>query len=241
MNELKDKVVIITGVSSGIGKHIAKTFKELGAIVIGIDKDETLENYNYFYQGDITKKSVIEDFITQVLKKYTKIDYLINNAGLTKGGLLSCNYEDFMYVQNLSLGAIFWLTKLLMDNFNQNASIINIASTRAFQSQSDWESYAAAKGGIISLTLAMAVTLKGIARVNCISPGWIDTLNTDFTQEDITQHPANIVGKPEDITNMILFLCSSKSKFITGENINIDGGMSKLMIYHNDYNWEYKG
>ena len=241
MSEFKNKVVIITGVSSGIGKHIAKTFKELEAIVIGIDKDETLENYNYFYQGDITKKIVIEDFVTQVLKKYSKIDYLINNAGLSKGGLLSCNYEDFMYVQHLSLGAIFWLTKLLMNSFNQNASIINIASTRAFQSQSDWESYSAAKGGIVALTHSMAVTLKGIARVNCISPGWIDTLNTDFTKEDIIQHPANIVGKPEDISNMVLFLCSQKTKFITGENINIDGGMSKLMIYHNDYNWEYKG
>ena len=132
------------------------------------------------------------------------------------------------------------LVKQLINNLNKNAAIINISSSRAFQSQPDWESYGAAKGGIIALTHAMAVTLKGKARVNCISPGWIDTLNSKFSKEDKSQHPANTVGEPKDIANMVLFLCSNKAKFITGENITIDGGMSKLMVYHNDYGWQYK-
>lgn len=234
---MKDKIVIITGVSSGIGKCTAERFIELGAKVIGIDKDFCSLKCDMFYQGELTQKEVLEDFCRRVIEKYNKIDCIINNAGLTKGGLNSCGYEDFLYVQKLSLAAPFMLTKLLMDYLNEGASIVNISSTRAFQSQEDWESYAAAKGGIVALTHAMAVTLKGKARVNCISPGWIDTINAPFSKEDVFQHPANRVGKPDDIANMILFLCSDKAQFITGENITIDGGMSKLMIYHNDCGW----
>ena len=182
---------------------------------------------------------MLEDFTRQVIEKYGNIDYLVNNAGMAKGGLLTCDYENFLYLQKLGLVAPFMLTKLLMNNFNENASIVNISSTRAFQSQEDWESYASIKGGIVSLTHSMAVTLKGKVRVNCISPGWIDTKNLTFSQSDISQHLTNSVGKPEDVSNLVLFLCSQKAKFITGENIKIDGGMSKLMIYHDDYGWEY--
>ena len=237
--EFENKVVIVTGGASGIGKATAEMFVSNGATVIIIDKNDCKTNCDYFYNGDLTEKEIIEDFTNKVKEKYGKVDYIINNAGLSKGGLLSCDYENFLYVQKLSLAAPFLLVKLLMNNLNENASIINISSTRAFQSQEDWESYAAAKGGIVALTHAMAVTLKGKARVNCISPGWIDTLNSEFCDSDITQHPANRVGEPNDVANMILFLCSDKAKFITGENINIDGGMSKLMIYHNDYGWNY--
>ena len=238
--EFENKVVIVTGGASGIGKATAEMFNINGAKVIIIDKNDCETDCDYFYKGDLTKKEVIEDFSSKVIEKYGKVDCIINNAGLSKGGLLSCDYEDFLYVQKLSLAAPFLLVKSLMNNLNENASIINISSTRAFQSQEDWESYAAAKGGIVALTHSMAVTLKGKARVNCISPGWIDTFNSEFCDGDIVQHPANRVGEPNDIANMILFLCSDKAKFITGENFNIDGGMSKLMIYHNDYGWNYK-
>lgn len=237
--EFKNKIVIVTGGASGIGKATAEMFNINGAKVVIIDKNDCETVCDYLYKGDLTEKEVIEDFASKVIEKYGKVDVIINNAGLSKGGLLSCDYENFLYVQKLSLAAPFLLVKLLMDNLNENASIINISSTRAFQSQEDWESYAAAKGGIVALTHSMAVTLKGRARVNCISPGWIDTLNSEFCKCDIIQHPANRVGEPNDIANMILFLCSEKAKFITGENINIDGGMSKLMVYHNDYGWSY--
>lgn len=239
MNEFENKVIIVTGGASGIGKSICEEFYKQNSKVIIIDKNKPDIDCDFFYQGDITEKDVLLDFTQKVIKKYTKVDFLINNAGLSKGGLLSCSLDDFLYVQKLSLFAPFALVKLLLDNFNNNAAVVNISSTRAFQSQADWESYAAAKGGIISLTHAMAVTLKGKARVNSISPGWIDTVGYNFSKEDITQHPSNCVGEPVDISNAVLFLCSSKSKFITGENIIIDGGMSKLMIYHNDDGWTY--
>lgn len=240
MTEFKNKVVIVTGGASGIGKSIAEHFYKQKAKVIIIDKNNCDTKCDFFYKGDITNKKVIVDFIKQVIKKYEKVDFIINNAGLSKGGLLSCSYENFLYVQKLSLAAPFMIIKQLINNLNKNAVIINISSSRAFQSQPDWESYGAAKGGIVALTHAMAVTLKGKARVNCISPGWIDTLNSNLSKQDKSQHPANTVGEPKDIANMVLFLCSNKAKFITGENINIDGGMSKLMVYHNDYGWQYK-
>ena len=235
-----NKIAIVTGGSSGIGKRTAEKFAANGAKVVIIDKNDCQTPCDYFYKGDLTEKEVIEDFCQKVTAKYGTIDFIVNNAGLSKGGLASCDWENFLYVQKLSLAAPFLLTKLLKDNFNKNAAIVNISSTRAFQSQADWESYAAAKGGITALTHAMAVTLKGIARVNCISPGWIDTTNSDLSPQDIAQHPAGKVGVPDDIADMILFLCSDKARFITGENINIDGGMSKLMVYHNDCGWNYK-
>lgn len=239
MNEFNNKIAIVTGGSSGIGKKICEQFFKLGAKVVIIDKNETNADCDYFFQGDITQKDVLINFTNKIIEKYGKIDFLINNAGLSKGGLETCSLDDFLYVQKLSLLAPFALVKLLKNNLNENAAIINISSTRAFQSQSDWESYAAAKGGLISLTHAMAVTLKGKARVNSISPGWIDTIGYEFSDGDIKQHPAKKVGEPIDIANAVLFLCSNKAKFITAENITIDGGMSKLMIYHNDEGWEY--
>ncbi len=240
MSEFENKIVVITGGAAGIGKSIAEEFYGLKAKTIIIDKNNPEINCDYSYKGDITKKEVLIDFTENVIQKYGKIDFLINNAGLSKGGLFSCELDDFLYVQKLSLFAPFALVKLFLNNFNKNAVIINISSTRAFQSQKDWESYAAAKGGIISLTHSMAVTLKNKARVNSISPGWINTTNCNLSNEDIAQHPANCVGEAIDISNMVLFLCSDKAKFITGENIIIDGGMSKLMVYHNDCGWTYK-
>ncbi len=239
MKEFENKVIIVTGGASGIGKSICEEFNKANAKVVIIDKKEPDIPCDLFYKSDITEKNVIIDFTQKVIEKYKKVDFIINNAGLSKGGLLSCDLDDFLYVQKLSLFAPFALVKLFLNNLNNNAVIINISSTRAFQSQADWESYSAAKGGIISLTHAMAVTLKGKARVNSISPGWIDTIGYNFSPSDITQHPSNCVGEPVDIANAVLFLCSNKSKFITGENIVIDGGMSKLMVYHNDEGWTY--
>ena len=177
MIEFKNKVVIVTGGASGIGKSIAEQFYKQKAKIIIIDKNDCNTKCDFFYKGDITNKKVIVDFIKQVIKRYKKVDFIINNAGLSKGGLLSCSYENFLYVQKLSLAAPFMIVKQLINNLNKDAVITNISSSRAFQSQPDWESYGTAKGGIVALTHAMAVTLKGKARVNCISPGWIDTLN----------------------------------------------------------------
>ena len=157
----------------------------------------------------------------------------------SQNGLLSgCSLEDFLHAQRVSVGTPYLLTKLFMNNFNEGGSIVNIASTRAFMSQRDTESYSAAKGAVVSLTHAMAMSLeeKGI-RVNCISPGWIDTFDNTFEGADNYQHAVNRVGVPDDIANMVAYLCSDMSSFITGQNSTIDGGMTKKMIYYNDEGW----
>ena len=155
--------------------------------------------------------------------------------------------EDFLYVQRVGVVAPYFLALSFKDYFSSAGAIVNISSTRAFQSQANTESYTAAKGGITALTHALAVSLSGIARVNSIAPGWIDTGSyheedyvPTYTEGDIMQHPSQRVGEPADIARAVLFLCDERNSFINGENITIDGGMSKLMIYHNDYGWDYQ-
>ena len=133
--------------------------------------------------------------------------------------------------------APFYLTKLFLPHFAPGAAIVNISSSRDRMSQPQTESYTAAKGGIAALTHALAVSLAGKVRVNSISPGWIDTSFRRYTGPDAIQQPAGRVGDPLDIANMALYLCSDKAGFITGENICIDGGMTRQMIYHGDWGW----
>jgi len=241
------KHAVITGGANGIGKCIAETFLRECAIVTAIDINksagDTLQEANpnlRFFHGDIAEKETLERFVESLPQP---VDCLINNACIGRRGILSgCSYEDFEYVQRVGVTAPYYLTSLLLQRnlLALNASIVNISSTRANQSQPDTEAYAAAKGGISALTHALAVSLAGKARVNAINPGWIDTTDSTFTGADATQHPAGRVGTPSDIAKMVLFLCSEKAGFITGESINIDGGMSRLMVYHGDHGWELK-
>ena len=228
----KDKVVIVTGGANGIGRCIADEFRTMGAIVYVIDKQEG----NHFV-GDISKKEVLESFAAEVLSKHDKVDIIINNAIPLMKGINECSYEEFQYALSVGVTAPFYLIKLLMPHLAEGASIINISSSRDRMSQPQTESYTAAKGGIAALTHALAVSLAGRARVNSISPGWIDTAYTIYDGPDATQQPAGRVGNPMDIANMVLFLCSNKASFITGENICIDGGMTHQMIYHGDNGW----
>lgn len=230
------KVAVVTGGARGIGKAICDEFKKQGVSVGVID---VLDN-DYFV-GDISEERVLRSFASKVISDYGKIDYLINNACLSKGGLLNCSYNEFDYVLRVGVAAPFMLTKLFREHFNEGASIVNIASTRYLMSQANTESYTAAKGGILSLTHAMAVTLAGKVRVNSVSPGWIDTQESSFSPADRMQHPAGRVGNPGDIVNAVMFLCGEKSSFITGQNITVDGGMTKLMVYHDDNGWKYEG
>ena len=226
------KVVVITGDQSGIGKCIKESFENDGAIVCGIDIQE-----GSYYHGDIADEKVLKAFVSKVITQYKKVDIIVNNALPIMKGIDNCTYEEFQYALSVGITAPFYLVKLLKPHLNKDASIVNICSTRAAMSQAQTESYSAAKGGVHALTHAMAVSLSGLARVNAISPGWVDTTNTIFEGANAYQHPAGRVGKPDDIAHMVKFLCSDDAAFITGENITIDGGMSKLMIYHNDQGW----
>ena len=228
----QDKVVVITGGASGIGKCIAQEFKKAGAKVCIIDKAP-----GDHYVGDISEKSVLESFAEAVIAAHGHVDILVNNALPIMRGIEACTYEEFQYALSVGVTAPFYLSKLFAPHMPQGSSIINISSSRDRMSQPQTESYTAAKGGIAALTHALAVSLAGKVRVNSISPGWIDTAYTVYEGPDAYQQPAGRVGNPMDIANMVLFLASDKAGFITGENICIDGGQTKLMIYHGDHGW----
>ena len=232
----KQKVAVVTGGAQGIGKAICEAFAAQGVAVCAIDVLD-----NVYFTGDIADEQVLRQFAAKVLAEHGAIDYLINNACLSRGGLATCSYDDFNYVLRVGVAAPFLLTQLFMNHFNPGTSVVNIASTRQLMSQANTESYTAAKGGIVALTHAMAITLAGKARVNAISPGWIDTSGKQFVGSDARQHPVGRVGIPADIVNAVLFLCDEKSSFITGQNLTVDGGMTKLMIYHDDRGWKYDG
>ena len=229
----KNKVAVITGGAHGIGKAVAEEFKRNGATLCIIDSAQ-----GEHFVGDIGDKAVLEEFAKKVINEYGHVDYLINNAPPITRGITNGSYEDFSYAMAVGVTAPFYLSKLFMPYFSGGAAIVNISSSRDRMSQPETESYTAAKGGISALTHALAVSLAGKVRVNSISPGWIDTEYTEYTGSDAVQQPVGRVGNPMDIANMVLYLCSDKAGFITGENICIDGGMTRLMIYHDDNGWK---
>ncbi len=231
----KQRVAVVTGGAQGIGKAICDAFRQQGVAVCTIDLHD-----NDYFVGDIADEKVLRAFAAKVISDHGSIDYLINNACLSRGGLETCSYDDFNYVLRVGITAPFYLTQLFREHFTTAASVVNISSTRQLMSQADTESYTAAKGGIHSLTHAMAITLAGTARVNSISPGWIDTANAQFEGPDARQHPVGRVGAPADVVHAVMFLCDDKSGFISGQNIVVDGGMTKLMVYHNDFGWTYR-
>ena len=232
MFDFKNKVAVVTGGAQGIGKCVCEEFRKAGATVCVIDLIP-----NDYFVGDLADKATLERFAEKVIADYGHVDYLINNAAPRSCGITNCSYEDFEYAQRVGVTAPFYLSKLFVPYFAKGASIVNISSSRDRMSQPETESYTAAKGGISALTHALAVSLAGKVRVNSVSPGWIDNNYTVYEGADAVQQPAGRVGNPPDIANMVLYLCSDMAGFITGENICIDGGMTKQMIYHGDHGW----
>ncbi|MGI5900003.1 MAG: SDR family oxidoreductase [Christensenellales bacterium] len=254
----EEKVCVITGGALGIGGCLARGFAAAGAKVafIDINRAAGIENAGrisglggdaFFFHGDVGLEEDLTRFADFVTEKFGGVDILINNACLSRKGLLTgCGYDDFDYVLRVGVLAPYMLTKLFMPRFLPGASVLNISSTRAFMSQRDTESYSAAKGGISALTHAMAASLAGKVRVNAIAPGWIDTgayqkegSVSRHSDADKAQHTSGRVGEPEDILRAAMFLCSKENSFINGQCLSVDGGMTKLMIYTDDYGWKY--
>ena len=232
MFDFKNKIVVVTGGARGIGKCIREQFEAAGATVCVIDLLP-----NDYFVGDLADKATLEAFAKKVISEHGHIDYLINNAAPKMCGIENGSYEDFEYAMKVGVTAPFYLSKLFAPHFADGAVIVNISSSRDRMSQPETESYTAAKGGISALTHALAVSLAGKVRVNSISPGWIDNNYTVYEGADAVQQPVGRVGNPLDIANMVLYLSSDMAGFITGENICIDGGMTKQMIYSGDHGW----
>lgn len=232
MFDFKHKIAVVTGGAQGIGKCIRERFEKAGATVCVIDLAD-----NDYFAGDLADKATLETFAKKVIYEYGHIDYLINNAAPKMCGIAECGYEDFEYALKVGVTAPFYLSKLFAPHFAEGASIVNISSSRDRMSQPQTESYTAAKGGISALTHALAVSFAGRVRVNSVSPGWIDNQFTVYDGADAVQQPVGRVGKPTDIADTVLYLCSDMAGFITGENICIDGGMTHQMIYHGDHGW----
>lgn len=242
------KGILVTGGGHGIGKQICKDFLECGHKVCFMDFDERVsrefetENSNlYFYYGDAADPESLKNFVSFAMEKMNRVDILINNACRGNNGILSdLDYVGFDYVLSVGLKAPYELSRLCRDELIKNRGcIVNIASSRAFQSEPDSEAYASAKGGIVALTHALAMSLAPHVLVNCIAPGWIDVSDgeEEHSREDKAAIPAGRVGTPKDISGMVMTLCSQE--FVTGETITMDGGMSRRMIYHGDHGWEY--
>lgn len=251
---LNGKVGIVTGGGQGIGKGIAKRLLEAGMSVVipEIDEEAGREAESWmkslgpvlFVRTDVRDEGSAKECVAMTLRKFGRLDALVNNAGIAhaeQGPIEALKIEDWNRMISTHITGCFLFVKHSSPSLRRfQGAIVNIASTRAFQSEPNTEAYAAAKGGIVSLTHALAISLGPDVRVNCIAPGWIDvrawkkgaqSVQPDLRPVDHVQHPVGRVGRPEDIASLAAFLLSAEAGFITGQTFIVDGGMTRKMIY----------
>lgn len=251
MEDLRGKRVFITGGANGIGRSIVSAFCRVGAKVAFCDVNEkagcdlcegmTAAGYDCVYlYADVAQKADVENAMNTLFLQWDDIDIIVNNAGVSRfSPITETSVEDFDDILAINLRPVFITSKFLAGkrekdiHGNTYGRIINIASTRYLMSEPNSEGYAASKGGIVSLTHALAISLsKYRITVNCISPGWIETGDYGkLSEADHAQHPSGRVGVPDDIARTCLFLCEPANNFINGQNIIVDGGMTRKMIY----------
>ncbi|MFS0559984.1 glucose 1-dehydrogenase [Terribacillus sp. 179-K 1B1 HS] len=243
--DFTDKVVVVTGAGNGIGKAVAQAYSYAGAKVAAIDLDQAaaeqtvqeMAGEGLALQADMRLHKEVTNFMQQAFDHFGQIDILINNAGISAfKNMFELSIEEWDSIINTNLRGTFLASReaaAYMKNSGKGGSIVNIASTRATMSEPDTEAYAATKGGITALTHALAMSLQNdYITVNSISPGWIETKEYDSLRPvDHDQHPSKRVGTPSDIARACLFLTSAENNFINGENLVVDGGMTRKMMY----------
>jgi NAD(P)-dependent dehydrogenase (short-subunit alcohol dehydrogenase family) len=240
-NGVSGQVALITGGSRGIGHGIAKRFLAEGMTVVIADRDaktgraaeaELKTSGNcLFIRMDISKESQVRHGIREVVRRFGHLNVLINNAGIANP-VSELEVKRWHEIIAVNLTGAFLCAKYAVSSLKKTrGSIINMASTRAIMSEPNTEAYSASKGGLLALTHSLAISLGPAIRVNCISPGWIDTGQSPVRPKDNREHPAGRVGRPADVAALAFFLISADAEFITGQNYVIDGGMTKKMIY----------
>jgi len=225
-----EKTVLITGGAQGIGQATARLLAGRGwrVAIADIRKSEP-----FFVKTDVSREPSVRACVRAVLKQFGRLDALVNNAGLTgpdDGPLEKLALKDWNRRIGVNLTGAFLMAKHCIPQLRKHrGAIVNIASTRALQSEPDTEAYSASKGGLVAFTHALANSLGPAVRVNCISPGWI--AHQPVSRKDHAQHPVGRVGQSEDVAELVAYLLSDAAGFVTGQNFVVDGGMTKKMIY----------
>jgi NAD(P)-dependent dehydrogenase (short-subunit alcohol dehydrogenase family) len=249
---MNNHVAIITGGAQGIGKAIGRQLLSRGMAIVIADNDkeagrETLAEFQAlgtvrFIATDVAAEPRVQKMVASTVKTFGRLDVLVNNAAIMANAApTQLTLADWNRVLAVNLTGAFLCSKHAAPHLSRRlGAIINIASTRAFMSEPNTEAYSASKGGLVALTHALAMSLGPKVRVNCISPGWIETESSKkprgrrvphFSEADRQQHPAGRVGTPADIAALVDYLVADTAGFITAANFIVDGGMTRKMIY----------
>jgi NAD(P)-dependent dehydrogenase (short-subunit alcohol dehydrogenase family) len=239
--EYSQKAALVTGGAHGSGKASALALAARGYRVVIADRDAqtgrktAAQTELAFVRCDVARESDVRACVRQVLRRCGRLDALVNNAGIAdpaSGPLEKLSLREWNRRIGANLTGMFLMAKHAAPHLRRTrGAVVNIASTRALQSEPDTEAYAASKGGVVALTHALALSLGPQVRVNCVSPGWIDTGKSKLARTAHAQHPVGRVGRPEDVAELVAFLLSDAAGFATGQNYLLDGGMTRKMIY----------
>jgi NAD(P)-dependent dehydrogenase (short-subunit alcohol dehydrogenase family) len=240
------RVALVTGAANGIGRATALHLLADGWSVAALDRPKTgharafaaYAPHALIIEGDVADSATAERAVASALRQFGRLDGLVSNAGIMiRKPIARLTLEEWHRVIDVNLTATFLFARAAEKALRRaRGAIVTIASTRALMSEADTESYSASKGGLLALTHAMSVSLGPAVRVNCVSPGWIETGDyAKLRKIDHAQHPVGRVGKPGDIARMVAFLLDpEESGFVTGANFVADGGMTRKMIYEDD-------